>query len=65
MNTIVTSTRTDRPQGLLRWFADLNASFRWAFEMRRRCDNARAAGRLKDESLRRIAREVDAWVDRP
>jgi hypothetical protein len=65
MNTIVTSTRTHRPQGLLRWFVDLNSSFRWAFEMRRRCDNALAAGRLDDESLRRIAREVDAWVARP
>jgi hypothetical protein len=65
MNIAITSTRTHRPQGVLRWFVDLSASFRWAFEMRRRCDNALAASRLDDDSLRRIAREVDAWVDRP
>jgi hypothetical protein len=64
MNTTVISTRTHRPQGLLRWFVDLNATFRWAMEMRRRCDSELAAGRLDDEGLRRIAREVDAWVDR-
>lgn len=47
------------------WFAALAASFRWALEMRRRCERARLEGRQLDhQTLRRLAGETDAWVAR-
>lgn len=49
----------------LRWLRALAASFRWALEVRRRCDLHEASGRQLDgDAIRRIVGETDAWIAR-
>ena len=49
----------------LRWLASLVSGIRWGSEMQRRYDRERAAGRRPDAgAMRRMAREVDAWLGR-
>ena len=49
------------PEGaLLRHARSFVASFRWALEVKRRCDHATATGRRLDgATIRRIAQEAD------
>jgi len=50
---------------LLRQVRAFAASFRWALEVRRRCDREAAAGRRLDgAAIRRIVGEVDDWIAR-
>lgn len=71
MTTDACTSRREIPRAAHRiaqvsdWFAALAASFRWALEMRRRCERARLEGRQLDhQTLRRLAAETDAWVAR-
>lgn len=61
---VLVPARATHPRGSLPdAFNALAESLRWAGEMRRRCERARARGRrLDDEILQRIADEVDAWA---
>ena len=59
------TTHPESRASVLGWFARLVSGVRWGIEMRRRYDSEVAAGRRPDaDAMRRISREVDAWIGR-
>ena len=60
--TLPESRRSSAP---IKWIKGLVASFRWAIDVRRRCDRFEATGRRLDgDAIRRIAEEASTAADR-